>query len=469
MVRRLLLSGLIALVAFSSTPTGVFASDFTPNYVISDAEMTDVSSMTEPEIQAFLDAYGTLGSRSFEDVDGIVRTSAEIIAGAANRNQISPRVILVTLQKEQSLIDDASPTQDQLDWAMGYGICDDCNHDTEAAQRFRGFAKQVNSATLQLGTGYMADLAARGRTVAGFGTGISVAVDDILLTPANNATAALYTYTPHTHGNANFARLWQRWFTHDYPDGTLLQNTEDGGIWLIQYGMRRPITSRSAFLTRFNERAVVPASPTSLAVFPTGRPISLPNYSLLQSPKGTVYLLVDDSIRGFVSREAMRAAGLNPEDAIDVSFEDLAAYKEGSPITSDSVYPQGALLQDTKTGGVYFVENGSKSPIMSREIMNTKFKNLKIQQAEPGELDAYPTVDPVSFPDGTLISPNGKSDIFVVSGGKRLPIPNGETFLSYGWKWDQVIKTNDRSIEILPLGDPIQEIQTVVPNDTQSL
>ena len=469
-MRRLLRSILSVLVVLPLAPTGVFAFDFTPNYVISDAEMTDAASMSRAQIQSFLDAYGTLGSRSFEDVDGATKPAAQIIFDAANRNQISPRVILVTLQKEQSLVDDASPTQDQLDWAMGYGICDDCNHDTEAAQRFRGFAKQVNSATLQFGAGYMADLAAFGKTLAGFGPGVTVAVDDILLTPANDATAALYTYTPHTHGNANFSRLWNKWFSHDYPDGSLLQNAEDGGVWLIQYGLRRPITSRAAFLTRFNERSIVQVSPTALEAFPTGRAISLPNYSLLRSPRGTVYLLVDDTLRGFVSREAMRSVGLNPEDALDVSFEDIAAYEEGTPITSDTVYPQGALLQDTATGGVFFVENGSKAPIMSREIMNTKFTNLSVQPAEAGELDAYPTVAPVTFPDGTLISPEGKSDIYVVSGGKRLPIPNGDTFLSFGWKWEQVVKTNERAVDIHPLGEPIQAtVETVEPNDTQSL
>ncbi len=469
-MRRHLLSILAVLVAFSSTPMPVFAFEFTPNYVISDAEMTDADSMTHAQIQAFLDAYGTLGSRSFEDVDGTTKPSAQIIFDAANRNRISPKVILVTLQKEQSLVDDTSPKQSQLDWAMGYAICDSCNHETEAAQRFKGFAKQVNSATLQFGEGYLADLAAFGKTVAGFGPGVTVAVDDILLTPANNATAALYTYTPHTHGNSNFAKLWQRWFTHDYPDGTLLQNVEDGGVWLIQYGTRRPITSRTAFLTRFNEQAIVPVTATSLAVFPTGRAISLPNYSLLRSPRGTVYLLVDDTLRGFVSREAMREVGLNPEDAIEASFEDLDAYEEGQPITAETVYPQGALLQDTTTGGVFFVENGTKAPIMSREILNTKFKNMSIQPAEAGELDAYKTIAPVAFPDGTLIGQTGKSDVYVISNGERLPIPDGETFLSYGWSWDQVIKTNERSVDVHPLGEPIQAVaSTVEANDTKSL
>jgi len=454
MMRRYFIAALTAILLISIvSPTLAF--EFNPSYVISDAELLDADSMSEEEIQAFLDAYGTLGSRSFTDVDDERKSAAEIIRDAAHRNGINPRVILIMLQKEQSLIDDTDPTSDQLDWAMGYGICDSCNYRTEAAQRFRGFAKQINSATLQLTDGYMADLAAYGKTVIGFGPGIS---------------AALYTYTPHTHGNSNFAKLWQRWFTHDYPDGTLLQNSEDGGVWLIRNGTRRPITSRAALLTRFNENAIVSVDATSLAVYPVGMAISLPNYSLLRSPRGTVYLLVDDTLRGIASQEAFRAIGFNPDEILDVTFEDLAQYEEGEPISTDTVYPQGALLQDTETGGVYFVQNGEKSPIMSREILMARFPHASISAAEVGELELYPLTAPLLFPDGTLISASGKPDVYVVSGGYRLPITDEATFLSYGWKWSQVVTTNDRSISIHPLGDPIQTSDTDdLSHDTSTL
>ena len=436
------------------------AFEFNPNYVISDSEMLDEDSMTEEEILSFLNAYGSLGEQSFTDVDGVRKNSAKIIYEAARRNGINPRVILVMLQKEQSLINDENPTSDQLDWAMGYAICDDCDYQTDTAQRFRGFAKQVNSATLQIIEGYMADLASFGKTVMGFGPGIVTEIDDATVMFANDATAALYTYTPHTHGNSNFSKLWQLWFTHDYPDGTLLQNSDDGGVWLIRDGRRRPITSRAALLTRFNESAIVLVDETSLAVYPIGAAISLPNYSLLRSPRGTVYLLVDDTLRGISSQEAFRAIGFNSDEIVDVTLEDLALYEEGEPITEDTAYPQGTLIQDPATGGVFLVQNGEKSPIMSREILTARFPTPVIRPAESGELEAYPTTSATLFPDGTLISTIGKPDVYVISGGYRLPIIDEATFLSYGWKWTQVISTNERSVTIHPLGEPIGISQT---------
>lgn len=439
----------------TSSPLAVWAFSFNPNFVISDSEMTDSDSMSEREIQQFLDAYGTLGTREFTDIDDEEKPAARIIYEAAQRNGINPRMILIMLQKEQSLVDDTSPTQNQLDWAMGYGICDNCNYNTSSAQRFRGFAKQINSATLQFTEGYLLDLEERGETVMGFGPGITVTIDDESVTPANNATAALYTYTPHLHGNSNFAKLWYAWFTHEYPNGTLMQNTEDGGVWLIQDGFRRPITSRTALLTRFNERFLVPVTPSTLASYVQGTAISLPNYSLLRSPRGTVYLLVDDTLRGIASQEAFRSIGFNPDDIIDVTQEELDAYEEGEPITTDTQYPQTVLLQDQTTGGVYAVQDGKKAPIMSKEIMNIRFEGASLTPTDPELLAKYETTDPVLFPDGTLVGATGEPSVFVISDGERRPILDEQTFLGLGWNWNQVVWTNTKSLELHPLGEPL--------------
>ncbi|MEN9378840.1 MAG: hypothetical protein RJB15_518, partial [Pseudomonadota bacterium] len=50
------------------------------------------------------------------------------------------------LQKEQSLVTDDTPTQKQLDWAAGYGVCDACSMNDPSLQRFRGFAIQTRRA-----------------------------------------------------------------------------------------------------------------------------------------------------------------------------------------------------------------------------------------------------------------------------------------------------------------------------------
>ena len=445
---------IILLFTVFATPFASSAAVFNPNFLISDEEFTNIFSMDLGQIQEFL-SRGSLATYMTEDLDGKKRYAADIIWRTAQRNGVNPQVILVMLQKEQSLVLDPDPSEDQLDWAMGYAVCDSCTHDDPTIQRFRGFAKQVNSATLQFSEGYLTDLAANGETVTGLAPGQATLIDDVTVIPANNATAALYTYTPHLHGNQNFVTLWQQWFIRHYPGGSLLQNKENGAVWLIQYDERRPITSRTAFVSRFADKNIISVDPSELEVYPIGSPISLPNYSLLHAENGDIYLLVDDAIRHITSMEAFRSIGFNTDDLIDVTEDDLQGYTLGEPITSDSLYPQGVLLQDTKTGGVFYVENGEKFPILSREILTARFVGRPLIPTKPSELDVYPKGNPVLFSDGTLMGVKGSPEVFFISEGKRRPILNGTIFETFGWKWENVIWTNEASILVHPLGSVI--------------
>ncbi|MBI3627111.1 hypothetical protein HY224_03630, partial [Candidatus Uhrbacteria bacterium] len=128
--------------------------NFSPNFIISDAQMTDYQSMGLAAIQKFLEEKGSfLASFITEHIDGGKRTAAEIIFLAANNYKINPKFLLTTIQKEQSLVEDATPTQYQLDWAAGYGRCDDqsaCSSDNMAVQKFKGFAKQLDYAAVSM-------------------------------------------------------------------------------------------------------------------------------------------------------------------------------------------------------------------------------------------------------------------------------------------------------------------------------
>lgn len=427
---------------------------FDPSDLLSDEEFLDVSAMTREELNQFLQR-GFLGSFVTEDVHGVPVYASQIIWDAAQEFGLNPKFLLVLLQREQSLIEDDLPTQDQLDWAMGYAVCDDCAKNDPRIQKFKGFGNQVYYAAKRIRESYLTDLEDRGFTESGVGPGIEAKIDGTIVVPVNKVTSALYTYTPHLHGNKNFVMIWNRWFTRDYLTGTLLQDRTTGGIWLIQQGVRRPIQSRAAFHSRFNENQVVQASASQLELYEIGKPIAFPNYSLLRSPHGTVYLIVDDTRRGFTSQEAFRALGFTSDEVVDVEFEDLEAFVEGDPITTEVVYPQGALLQNNVTGGIFFVQNGQKHPIMSKQLLEANQLPAAIVPVTPADLDAYATADPLAFPDGTLIAATGSPDVFVVADGQRHPIANAETFLSYGWQWDQIVWTNERSVLIHPLGDTL--------------
>ena len=442
-----------------------FAVD--PEYLISDTEMLDVSSMSLEDIQGFL-ARGSLASYNTTDKDGIERSAAKIIWDVSQTFELSPRFLLVLLQREQSLVEDSDPTQNQLDWAMGYAVCDSCSKSDPIIQKYKGFGNQLYYAGQRIRDSYLSDLESRGYTQTGIGPGIESIIDGTTVVPANNATASLYTYTPHLHGNENFARIWNRWFNYDYLTGSLLQDKETGGIWLIQHNTRRPITSRTAFYSRFNPETVISVSPSTLEKYPIGLAISFPNYSLLRSPGGTVYLIVDDARRGFASQQALRSLGFSAEEITDVTWEDLVPYTEDEPLTVSSANPEGVLLQDKSTGGVFSVKDGKKYPILSRELLKNRFPNDSITVVTSEELEAFERAEPVRFQDGTLIAAQGSPDIFVISEGVRHPIANELTFNSFGWDWSQVVWTTERAVLEHPLGDLLL-LETEPQDDAQEI
>lgn len=170
---------------------------FNPNSLVSDSVFTDSSSMTAVQVQAFLDSQdGALKSYSGRDHAGVVRSAAEMIADAAQTWDVSPKVILVTLQKEQSLLSDPSPSRRALDWAMGCG-----KMDGSTITSYQGFGNQIWGGARALT-----------RNRSHWFSGISLSIDGNAVYPSSPSTHSLYRYTPHLHGAIMFWRLFWRYF-----------------------------------------------------------------------------------------------------------------------------------------------------------------------------------------------------------------------------------------------------------------
>ncbi|MGK0740677.1 hypothetical protein ACSHWG_02165 [Leucobacter sp. Z1108] len=169
-----------------------------------------------------------------------LETAAEIIAKVGRSCGISQRVLLVMLEKEQSLISDSWPTVRQFDQAMGYACPDSGpNNSANCDPTQTGFFQQVYRAAWQLKV-YQSNPNSYNykpfqvNTIqwhpnAGCGTS-QVYIQ-------NWATAALYIYTPYrpnaaalnagwgvgdtcsSYGNRNFYLLYKAWFgtTNDAP------------------------------------------------------------------------------------------------------------------------------------------------------------------------------------------------------------------------------------------------------------
>ncbi len=280
----LIAAGMVALAPqerAEAAPVGAFNAE----YLISDAQFYDSGSMSEADIQAFLvrnscvprdgvpclrDYTQTTESRAAAGANQCGaytgapnEPAARIIAKVAQACGISPKVLLVLMQKEQSLITNPSA------WGYAHATGANCPDTPEgcnpayagfftqvysAAWQFRNYAKYPNSWRYKIGPSYVQY---NPNTACG-GTTLNI---------RNQATANLYIYTPYqpnaaalanlygsgdacsAYGNRNFWRMFYDWFgspTETSPIGAV-ENMQavPGGVgiwgWVVDTDTRDPI------------------------------------------------------------------------------------------------------------------------------------------------------------------------------------------------------------------------------------
>jgi len=235
------------LFVFAQTVDLVTDPKFDSNNIISDEDLTDTLSMTPEQIQEFLQAKGGAITGYVEPTppSGELKSAARIIWQAAQDARVNPEVLLVMLQKEQSLIEDPSPAQKQYDWATGYSRCDGC----AGVEAYKGFGNQVRASANRLRY-YFDHPSEFPRFSVGQGATTS---DGFVVTVKNQATAGLYIYNPWRGGarvdnrlvgaNYNFYKIWTRYFAPQFADRTLVKERDSNVWWFIQDGTRRPFVA----------------------------------------------------------------------------------------------------------------------------------------------------------------------------------------------------------------------------------
>ena len=339
----------------------VVGSDFIPGFIMSDAVFYNGYAMTAGEVQDFLNSQVprcTLGdpgrpaggiytfsngsqTRLANDclkdhqafinatpADSICKSipsgtmsAAQMIQLIGSACNVSQKVLLVILQKEQSLITDSFPAQSQYDHATGFNCPDTAPCSAESS----GLFKQIYAAARQMqiyGTGIYNwyPVGAWSNILYQDQRVLNGACGSGRVFIQSRATAALYYYTPYqpnsaalnnlygtgdacsAYGNRNFWRMFNDWFgnTLDTPapvhwftperiaDTRPGYSTIDGQIQNVGpvssgAALRVPVLGRSGVPATgvgsvvLNVTVVNPSSSGHLTVFPTGE--SIPNSS----------------------------------------------------------------------------------------------------------------------------------------------------------------------------------------------
>lgn len=246
-----------------------------PGLIISDQQFFDEDAMTVAQIHSFLNAKvptchperstgpddpivclkdfkQTTTSRAADSycptayVGASNESAATIIYKVAQACGISPKAILVTLQKEVGLVTHTWPSEWRYDRAMGYG----CPDTAPCNEEYYGFQNQVWRAARQFQVyaarptsyGHLAGVTNNVR----FHPNAACGTSSVLI--KNQATAGLYNYTPYqpnsaalatmpgtgnscsSYGNRNFWMYYWEWFGDPRLTGALTSVTSSERI-----------------------------------------------------------------------------------------------------------------------------------------------------------------------------------------------------------------------------------------------
>jgi archaellum component FlaG (FlaF/FlaG flagellin family) len=273
-------AALMLFGAFSFTrPTQAASSaNWNPGKIIDDQVFDNGGAMSVAEIQSFLNSKvpvcdtnhpagpSNQGAQPpwicLKDYTEGGKSAAQIIWDNAQLFSINPRVLLVTLQKENGLVTDTWPYPWQYRTAMGFACPDNgsCNPEYygfakqvyQGARHFRNFADGNPSWFIPFrpGTNFVQYNPNSGCG----GTNVNI---------VNGSTAALYSYTPYqpnaaalsnlygtgdgcsAYGNRNFWRDYTDWFGSTYVPNyqwQVVSTTYSTGSAQMMPGDRQTVT-----------------------------------------------------------------------------------------------------------------------------------------------------------------------------------------------------------------------------------
>jgi hypothetical protein len=435
-----------------------------------------ILSNTNPEFLVKLkEPDSTILKQGLEDPQpnlGRLRTAAELIWDASRQSGLNPQVIIVTLNKEQSLITghhDSTPEklQKALDRAMGF----DCPDASGCGDLFPGFYFQLFGNYDTAGNRYLGaakSLMKSFNTEGGRGpiiNGRPAKVGETLLienttgdpynaspsqfvTMLNSATAALYRYTPHVfNGNYNFWKFFQEWFR--YPNGTLFALAGDLSTYIVQNGTKQQVPEFVAKVRGLDMTKKIVVSPTEFDGYPTDKvlgPVDNTVVTVAGDIKKYVFIQnVKHPVSDFVlGQRGLIAQAANP---LAISQGESQLFEQGPVLPPN----EGTIIRGKVDPAIYLVENSRLKLFSGPVFTQRKITSKQVTLVPDEEMATYEKQGFVAPLDNTLVKAQDGGTVYLIEQGFKRPL-TGELFKNRGFSFKNVLTLSKEEVAGLTIG-----------------
>lgn len=369
-------------------------------------------------------------------------TAATIVYKVSQSCGINPQVLLVMLQKEQSLVTDDWPWSIQYTKALGAFCPDstlpsdvDANHNG-CYDEYEGFFKQMYYGAHRLKV-YAAnpDLfnykAGRNNTIL---WNPNTACGSSTVYIQNQATASLYIYTPYrpnqaaldnlygegdgcsSYGNRNFWRMFNDWFGS--TEGSyLLRTTSSATVYLVTEDSKYPIADQATLTALYPMGTVKYVSDSYLSSLTTGSTVK----RLIKGSGSTLYFFDAGIKLTFSSCTMVAHYGMGCGDYTQLSDLQINQFANG---------PTMPQVMHTTSDKWFYMLNGDKKEAANQDALTNagiSTTNVRLHESSLANLTLGTPVTTTN----TVVSARGTKSKSFISGSTKYDIPSGLVNLGF--------------------------------------
>lgn len=389
---RTLLIAIALVVAALAAPAVASASTYDPLDVIPYETWRGAASLSAADIQAFLETLdGPLKTlvANEHDIAGVTtpvkKPASQLIYEAARFWNLNPKVILATLQKEQSLLTISnSDNSARFRKAMGAGVYGDADGDGRTDNRYPGFGNQIWNGARLLSTyeimfgwypGKTKAVTAykyvdATRTVDGHVETYQKRVSYTkTIVPKNASTFALYTYTPY-YPQKGVWDIYVRYFGDPHTPPRMLpvyrfRNRYNGSYFYTKSEAKRYTLIRTAS-RKWDYGGV------SFTVDTSATANNVPLFHMYNTRKDTHY---------YTTSEAKKASLLSVKP-LQWRYEGVTCYVSRDATDTLPVY----RVRNTSTGANLLISSWSKvKQLLARRSPRWEYRGVYFRLAKSAE------------------------------------------------------------------------------------
>lgn len=246
------------------------------------------------------------------------------------------------------------------------------------------------------------------------------------------------------------------------PNRSLIRVKNEPTVYVVEDGVKQPIPSEEVLSSQgltFDDVEVVEKEEAD--TYASGDPINYADGAVVQEEgKPEVYVIANGEKKHIQDPKAFTDLGYNWNGIIKVKAGILGLYRSGDPLKSDSVHPEGALIRVAGNPTVYVIKGGKRVPLSSIQLFNAyKFDWNKVLVVDENQKDKFQESSALEYPDGSLLrSSDGK--VYKIDQGKKRWVRSAEDLAGAGYKSDEIV--NVSSAEIDSFGEGVD----IVADDT---